>query len=142
MDPERIAELLAPFLAYSPEAPAPGVVRHRDFGAKPTVQESAALSLTQIRHISIYIDILLRWNSRINLTSVRQPEEIVTRHFGESLFAARHLLPGRDTPAQAATATFRRRGSRVMRVVRSRLCGGSAFCGAIDLAVWTLDANR
>lgn len=28
----------------------------------------------------------------MNLTAVRQPEEIVTRHFGESLFAARHLF--------------------------------------------------
>jgi 16S rRNA (guanine527-N7)-methyltransferase len=29
----------------------------------------------------------------MNLTSIRQPEEIVTRHFGESLFAAWHLFP-------------------------------------------------
>ena len=29
----------------------------------------------------------------MNLTAVRQPEDIVTRHFGESLFAARHLFP-------------------------------------------------
>ncbi len=40
----------------------------------------------------MYIDILLRWNARINLTAVRKPEEIVTRHLGESLFAARHLF--------------------------------------------------
>jgi 16S rRNA (guanine527-N7)-methyltransferase len=41
----------------------------------------------------MYINILIRWNARINLTAVRAPEEIVTRHFGESLFAARHLFP-------------------------------------------------
>jgi len=41
----------------------------------------------------MYIDILLRWNARINLTAIRNEEEIVTRHFGESFFAARHLLP-------------------------------------------------
>jgi 16S rRNA (guanine527-N7)-methyltransferase len=41
----------------------------------------------------MYIDILLRWNARINLTAIRDPEEIVTRHFGESLFAARQLFP-------------------------------------------------
>jgi 16S rRNA (guanine527-N7)-methyltransferase len=46
-----------------------------------------------VKDISTYIDILLRWNSRVNLTSVRDPEDIVTRHFGESLFAARHLFP-------------------------------------------------
>jgi len=41
--------------------------------------------------LRIYLDLLLRWNARINLTAVRDPEEIVTRHFGESLFAARVL---------------------------------------------------
>jgi len=41
----------------------------------------------------MYIDLLLRWNARINLTAIRQPEEIVTRHFGESLFAASYLFP-------------------------------------------------
>lgn len=51
------------------------------------------LSDTQLGQISTYIDLLLRWNARINLTAVRAPEEIVTRHFGESLFAACHLLP-------------------------------------------------
>jgi 16S rRNA (guanine527-N7)-methyltransferase len=76
----RIAELLRPFLDPAPESPRPG-------GA-PTV-----LLPAQLESISIYIDILLRWNSRINLTAIRQPEEIVTRHFGESLFAARHLFP-------------------------------------------------
>jgi 16S rRNA (guanine527-N7)-methyltransferase len=31
--------------------------------------------------------LILKWNARINLTAVRTPEEIVRRHFGESLFA-------------------------------------------------------
>lgn len=42
--------------------------------------------------ISKYIDLLLKWNARINLTAIRAPEEIVERHFGESLFAAKHIL--------------------------------------------------
>jgi len=41
----------------------------------------------------MHIDMLLKWNQRINLTAVREPEEVVTRHFGESLFAAQHLFP-------------------------------------------------
>ena len=41
--------------------------------------------------LSIYLDLLLKWNARTNLTAIRDPEEIVRRHFGESLFAARHL---------------------------------------------------
>jgi 16S rRNA (guanine527-N7)-methyltransferase len=42
----------------------------------------------RLRLTSIYIDLLLKWNARMNLTAVRNPEEIVTRHFGESFFAA------------------------------------------------------
>ena len=51
------------------------------------------LSATQLQSISMYIDILTHWNARINLTAIRNEEEIVTRHFGESLFAARRLFP-------------------------------------------------
>lgn len=77
MDDARIAQLLAPFLGEGPSSAG----------------ESAVLSPAQLRSISIYVDILLHWNTRINLTSVRQPEEIVIRHFGESFFAARRLFP-------------------------------------------------
>ena len=42
--------------------------------------------------ISKYIDRLIKWNARINLTAIRAPQEIVQRHFGESLFAANHIL--------------------------------------------------
>jgi 16S rRNA (guanine527-N7)-methyltransferase len=76
MEASRIAELLQPFLE-SAETAGP-----------------CSLGENQLKHISIYIDILLRWNARVNLTAVRLPEDIVTRHFGESLFAARHLFPG------------------------------------------------
>lgn len=47
--------------------------------------------------LSSYLDLLLKWNARTNLTAVREPEEIVRRHFGESLFAARHLAAGTDS---------------------------------------------
>jgi 16S rRNA (guanine527-N7)-methyltransferase len=51
-----------------------------------------SLSSSQLQSISDYLDLLLRWNARVNLTAVRDPSEIVQRHFGESLFAARHAL--------------------------------------------------
>jgi 16S rRNA (guanine527-N7)-methyltransferase len=51
------------------------------------------LAPSQLDQISIYIDLLQRWNARINLTAIRTEEEIVPRHFGESLFMARHLFP-------------------------------------------------
>ncbi len=43
--------------------------------------------------IQAHLDLLLRWNQHMNLTALRTVEEIVPRHFGESLFAARTLLP-------------------------------------------------
>src|SRR5258708_9471516 len=76
MHSARIAELLAPFL-----------------GTPPANDQRLAINDALSRDISTYIDMLLRWNARINLTAIRDPEEIVTRHFGESLFAARVLFP-------------------------------------------------
>ena len=44
------------------------------------------------RSIRTYMDVLLKWNQKVSLTSVTSPEEIVGRHFGESLFAL-HAVP-------------------------------------------------
>jgi len=77
MDTARIAALLAPYL------------------------EGESLSSGQLQQISTYIDLLLKWNARMNLTAVRDSDQIVTRHFGESLFAARVLFPN-----VSATATL------------------------------------
>jgi 16S rRNA (guanine527-N7)-methyltransferase len=51
----------------------------------------AQLDEQRLRLTSTYIDLLLKWNARTNLTAVRGAEEIVTRHFGESFFAAEAL---------------------------------------------------
>src|SRR6185312_8178771 len=75
----------APYDDLSPNAPGAPASGDR--------HESATLSHEQLTSISTYIDLLIRWNSRITLTAIRDPEQIVTRHFGESLFAARHLFP-------------------------------------------------
>jgi 16S rRNA (guanine527-N7)-methyltransferase len=76
MNAARIAALLEPFLESSLD---------------PSLDRS--LTASQLDQISMYIDLLQRWNARINLTAIRQEEEIVTRHFGESFFLARHLFP-------------------------------------------------
>lgn len=47
----------------------------------------------QLRKIELYLDLLLKWNAKMNLTAIRDPDEIVRRHFGESLFAAEQLAP-------------------------------------------------
>jgi 16S rRNA (guanine527-N7)-methyltransferase len=73
METARIGELLRPFLGQY------------------------ELSAPQSSSISLYVDILLRWNERTNLTAIRDPEQIVRRHFGESLFAATQLLSPAST---------------------------------------------
>lgn len=43
-----------------------------------------------------YLDLLLHWNQKINLTSIRTPEECITRHFGETLLLSKVVpLTGR-----------------------------------------------
>jgi 16S rRNA (guanine527-N7)-methyltransferase len=42
----------------------------------------------QIVLIQQYIQILLHWNEKLNLTAIRNPLEILYRHFCESMFAA------------------------------------------------------
>ncbi len=115
MDTERIAGLLQPFFTEAPLSRCHSEERSDEDPASPVVipskardlqsgsarelrhsehsEQSAFLSPEQLNNISMYIDMLLRWNARMNLTAIREPDEIVTRHFGESLFAARHLFP-------------------------------------------------
>jgi 16S rRNA (guanine527-N7)-methyltransferase len=54
---------------------------------------SAPLSEDQLHQLQLYLNLLLKWNTKINLTAIRNPEEIVRRHFGESLFAGEQLQP-------------------------------------------------
>jgi 16S rRNA (guanine527-N7)-methyltransferase len=44
--------------------------------------------------ISTYIELLLRWNRKINLTAITDPHEIVTRNFAESFLAVPWLGSG------------------------------------------------
>jgi 16S rRNA (guanine527-N7)-methyltransferase len=43
------------------------------------------------RHFKTYLELLLKWNARLNLTAIREPENILERHFLECIFAARQL---------------------------------------------------
>ena len=58
---------------------------------------TAELPLDLPVQLAEYLDLLLRWNARTNLTAVRLPAQIVQTHFGESIFAAQHLPPGLST---------------------------------------------
>ena len=73
----------------------------------------------------------MRWNARVNLTSVRDSEEIVTRHFGESLFAARHLFPGLRLPSKSPAA----KGCRVADV------GSGAGFPGLPIKLWAAEIS-
>jgi 16S rRNA (guanine527-N7)-methyltransferase len=49
------------------------------------------LNSHQAALLTTYLELLLRWNRKINLTALRTPDECVTRHFGESLYLARWM---------------------------------------------------
>jgi 16S rRNA (guanine527-N7)-methyltransferase len=59
--------------------------------------DSAALSAEETSHFETFFSLFVRWNSRINLSSVREPEAIISRHFLESIACARHLPVGIST---------------------------------------------
>ncbi len=42
-----------------------------------------------LEQLSLYLELLLRWNRRVNLTGLRDPRAIVRRLFGESLYLSR-----------------------------------------------------
>lgn len=46
------------------------------------------------RRFGMYLKLMLRWNARTNLTSVRDAEGILSRHFVESIACARALPAG------------------------------------------------
>ncbi len=51
----------------------------------------AGLSSGACEQFLAYLTVLLRWNAQLNLTSIREPQEIVQRHFVECAFAAQYL---------------------------------------------------
>ena len=117
MRPDHIAELLHPFLS-----------------------DDRRLTADDLDHISTYIDLLLRWNARINLTAVRDPEQIVTRHFGESLFAARHLFPQRSSVPPASGACPERSRRVVKEFDVADLGSGAGFPG-LPIKLWAPDIS-
>jgi len=116
MQQSRIAELLQPYLGP---------------------QDGARLPPDALDHISTYIDLLLRWNARVNLTAIRNEEEIVTRHFGESFFAARHLFPlhSSTSPAVKEADGPPHAAPPIDEVTVADLGSGAGFPG-IPLKLW------
>ena len=141
MHPARISELLQPFLSDACHSePGQRLSSTRSTDASANNPFEPALSGAKgptpndklFQSISTYIDILRRWNAHINLTAIRDEEEIVTRHFGESLFAARHLFP---SSAHVGTAGFGCPAERSSAVRVADLGSGAGFPG-IPIKFW------
>ncbi len=56
----------------------------------------APVSLPEAERLAAFLALLLRWNARTNLTAIREPEQIVRRHFADSIFCARNIPEGTD----------------------------------------------
>ena len=78
MTPERISELLQPYIGL-PVEPVEGA---------PVTAPDWSRVCSQL---AVYLELILKWNARTNLTAIRSPDEIVRRHFGESLFVGTRL---------------------------------------------------
>jgi 16S rRNA (guanine(527)-N(7))-methyltransferase RsmG len=109
MQPARIAELLEPYLGPP---------------------DTRRLTPDALKDISMYIDILQRWNARVNLTAIHDEEEIVTRHFGESFFAACHLFPRKEQKEEHVATAASGRPADQSEVLRATNSGGAAGVGA------------
>jgi len=55
------------------------------------------LDAAQARGFEEYLSLILRWNTRVNLTAIRDEEGILKRHFVESIACARALPAGIGT---------------------------------------------
>jgi 16S rRNA (guanine527-N7)-methyltransferase len=78
LTPERISELLQPYIGL-PVEPVEGA---------PVTAPDWSRVCSQL---AVYLELILKWNARTNLTAIRSPDEIVRRHFGESLFVGTRL---------------------------------------------------
>jgi 16S rRNA (guanine527-N7)-methyltransferase len=62
-------------------------------GIEAAVERAGLQPLTPdvAKHFETYLELLLKWNARLNLTAIREPQDILERHFLECIFAARQL---------------------------------------------------
>lgn len=54
------------------------------------------LSEEQLFKFSVYADMLLEWNQKMNLTAITQEFDIVTKHFADSLFGLKFIPKNAD----------------------------------------------
>jgi len=66
----------------------------RDLLASAAQELGVPLSDAQVDDFAIYLEELLRWDKKINLTALSDPDEIVVKHFVDSLTLVPHVKMG------------------------------------------------
>jgi len=67
-------------------------IRERTGSAADSIRQSGIdPTPALLDSIAAYTELLLRWNRKLNLTTITEPAEIVSRNFAESFLAARWL---------------------------------------------------
>ena len=59
--------------------------------SKKTNQMGIKLSKEQIQKLYIYMNLLLDWNEKINLTAITEPNEVILKHFVDSLSIQQYI---------------------------------------------------
>ncbi|HEX5085755.1 MAG TPA: 16S rRNA (guanine(527)-N(7))-methyltransferase RsmG [Blastocatellia bacterium] len=57
------------------------------------LREQAGIALQKIDPLSDYYELVLKWNKRLHLTTLTQPQEFFERHILESAFAESLIIP-------------------------------------------------
>jgi 16S rRNA (guanine527-N7)-methyltransferase len=69
------------------------VVKFQDLLRQASLEVGVSLSDTHIDSFDLYLQELLEWNKTFNLTGIRDPEDIVIKHFVDSLTPLPYLEP-------------------------------------------------
>ena len=52
------------------------------------------LSEIQLKQFYNYMNLLIEWNKKINLTAITEPDEIILKHFVDSLTISKYISDG------------------------------------------------
>jgi 16S rRNA (guanine527-N7)-methyltransferase len=59
-----------------------------EFARQVLARAGVSVSPALAAAIARYVELLLKWNQRVNLTAITDPQEVLERHFAESMLAA------------------------------------------------------
>lgn len=70
--------------------------RHAEELREGAIELGVALSAEQHEQLLAYLALLIKWNKAYNLTAVRDPDEMVSRHLLDSLSVVEHVREAGD----------------------------------------------